>query len=61
MPSTPAKFTQADLARAIRAAKAEGMTVRVLRDGTIEIVPVSGGDPDLRPEAPVAARREFRL
>lgn len=36
MSRTPAKFTQADLARAVRAAKAEGMMVRVLPDGTME-------------------------
>lgn len=33
-----ARFTQADLARAIRAAEACGKAVRVRPDGTIEIV-----------------------
>lgn len=38
MSRTPAKITQADVARAIRAAKQAGAgAVRILPDGTIEI------------------------
>lgn len=56
--SRVAKFTQADLARAVRVAKAMGMVTRVLPDGTIEIADKAG---DATPEKPVAARREFSL
>ena len=46
MPRTPARVTQADIARALRAAQQVGapMAVKLLPDGTIEIVPVSAGD-----------------
>lgn len=40
MPRPPAKFTETDLKRALKAARAVGgedMAVRVLPDGTIEI------------------------
>jgi hypothetical protein len=38
MSRTPARITQADVARAIRAAKQAGAgTVRILTDGTIQI------------------------
>lgn len=38
MPRRPARYTQADVARAIRAAKQAGAgTVRVMPDGTIQI------------------------
>ena len=40
MPRTPARFTQTELARAMRVARAEGMTVEVRPDGSIRIVPV---------------------
>lgn len=40
MPRTPAKVTQADIARVMRVAKAEGMTVEVRPDGSIRIVPI---------------------
>jgi hypothetical protein len=40
MPRTPAKVTQAEIARALRVAKAAGMTVEVRPDGTIRIVPM---------------------
>ena len=44
MSRTPARFTQADAARAIKAAKQAGAgAVRILRDGTIKI--------DLQPES----------
>ena len=39
MSRRPARFTQADLNRAIKAAKQNGMGVEVLADGTIRIVP----------------------
>ena len=40
MPRTPARFTQTELARAMRVARAEGMTVEIRPDGSIRIVPV---------------------
>lgn len=36
------RFTQAELARALRVATAAGMTVEVTPDGCIRIVPVHG-------------------
>lgn len=39
MPRRPAIFTEADLARAVKVAKSQGMAVEVTRDGTIRIVP----------------------
>lgn len=49
MSRTPARFTQADVQRAIRAVKASGetMAVEIRPDGTIRLVPV--GD-EKRPE-----------
>lgn len=63
MGMTPAKFTQADFARAIRAAKAEGMsvTVRMLPDGTVEFIIRPPEVQDVRPVQPVAARAVGRL
>lgn len=58
MSRTPATFRQIDLARAIRAAESCGKSVRVLRDGSFQIVEK---DADVTPEKPVEARREFRL
>ncbi len=50
MSRTPARFTQADVARSIRAAKQAGAgSVRLLTDGTIRI--------DLQPE-PVGDKQE---
>ena len=40
MSRPPSRFTQSELARAMRVAKAEGMTVEVRPDGSIRIVPV---------------------
>jgi hypothetical protein len=40
MTNTPAKFKVADLARAMKVAKAEGMTVRIEPDGSFVIVPI---------------------
>jgi hypothetical protein len=51
MPRTPARVTQADVARAIRAAKQAGAgKVRILTDGTIEIEPTPS--PQSVPETP---------
>ena len=58
MPRSPARFTQADLARAIRAAEACGKTVRVLRDGSFEIVEKEA---DTTPAKPVEASQRITL
>lgn len=62
MPRTPARFTQADLARAARVARdlGHGWRARVTCDG--EII-VEEGAPQAEPtlSKPVAATREFRL
>lgn len=41
MSRRPATFTKADLARAMAVAREHGMTVEVLPDGTLRIVPVN--------------------
>lgn len=56
MPAAPAKLTQADVARALRAAKAQGMTVRILTDGSLLLVPL----PETTPAAPEPARVDSR-
>ena len=45
MPRTPARFTQADIARAIRAIDAIGTlhSIEIAPDGTIRIVPYEPG------------------
>jgi hypothetical protein len=45
MPRRPARVTQADIARAIRAAEQAGSprTVEIAPDGTIKLVPVEAG------------------
>lgn len=55
MPRTPARVTQADIARALRAAQQVGapMAVKLLPDGTIEIVPVTPGDSGEKTAKPV--------
>lgn len=40
MSRRPATFTKADLSRAMAVARENGMTVEVLPDGTMRIVPV---------------------
>jgi hypothetical protein len=45
MPRTAAKVTQADIARVLRAAKAEGMTVEVRPDGAIRVVSEAVANP----------------
>jgi hypothetical protein len=49
MPRAPAKFTQADIARGLRAVKASGvaMAVEISQDGKIRLEPVDGAE---RPE-----------
>lgn len=49
MPRTPARVTQADMARALRAAKAVGgVRVEVKPDGTIVLAPVEADAPKPR-------------
>lgn len=50
MPRTPAKVTQADIARALRAIKQTGadMAVEVAADGTIRIVPAEKAKVDFQ-------------
>lgn len=47
MPRTPARITQADIARALRAVAAAGVRARVevAPDGTIAIIPLDAGEP----------------
>lgn len=40
MSRRPATFTKADLSRAMKVARENGMTVEVQADGTIRIVPI---------------------
>lgn len=61
MSRTPAKVTQADVARAIRAAKQAGAgSVRIMPDGTIkiDIQPEKARDPQ---ENQIAERRRLVL
>lgn len=61
MPRTSARVTQADIARAIRAAQQVGapMAVDILPDGTIRLMPVQGPLPAPAPERMVKlAKRE---
>jgi hypothetical protein len=44
MSRTPAKNTQADIARALRAAKALGMTIEIMPNGTIKVIPCNQDD-----------------
>lgn len=53
--SRAAKITQAEIARAIRAAEACEKAVRMLPDGTIEFVEKPAAE--VMPEPPVEARR----
>lgn len=59
MPRTRARFTQEELARALRAAKPLGMIVRVLPDGSIMFTEPEGAD--VKPSRPLEARQEFGL
>lgn len=62
MPRRPAKVTQAEIARALRAAKQEGMAVRVLADGTIEIyTPTAEKEVIPTSRETVAAKRNWVL
>ena len=58
-----ARFSQADVTRALRAAKKEGLNVKIQPDGTIifvekELSTQPTGAPDAQPLAP---ERDFRL
>jgi DNA-binding MarR family transcriptional regulator len=60
MSRTPAKVTQADVARALRAMKAAGFVgkVQIKRDGTIEILPLGGRErQEALEEGPAVDRR----
>lgn len=52
MPRPLSRFTQSEIARALRVAQAQGMTVEIRTDGTMRIVPVD----QPRPEPALAAR-----
>jgi hypothetical protein len=57
MSRTPARVTQADISRALRAAQAVGanVTVEVAPDGTIRLVPHD------KPQAELAPRKKIVL
>lgn len=59
MSRTPAKFTQVDVRRALRAARAvdPDLTVRIMPDGSLLLV----REPDVTPDEPLASRPEYRL
>ena len=50
MSRRPATFTKSDLARAMAVARLHGMTVEVLADGTIRLVPIPQGQVDTASE-----------
>lgn len=58
MPRTAATFTQADIARAIRAAKAEGMRVRLTRGGDLIIESPLESPPTAMDLPPATAERD---
>jgi hypothetical protein len=62
MSRSPARATQADIARAIRAVQQTGarMEIEIAPDGTIRIVPVPEPQDALKIST-VALRKEFRL
>lgn len=60
MSRTPAKFTQADINRAVRAAKAAGGVVKLSPDGTITIDPQPDATGE-KPVKPVEPQREIVL
>jgi hypothetical protein len=61
MSRTPARVTQADIARAIRAAKQAGAgAVRVLPDGSI-MIDLQASNPPVLPQKDVAPMKEFVL
>jgi hypothetical protein len=61
MSRRPASITQADVARAIRAAKQTGAgAVYVLPDGTIQI-DLQAPNPSVLPQKDVAPKKEFVL
>jgi hypothetical protein len=52
MPRPASRLTQSEIARALRVARAEGMTVEIRPDGTLRIVPME----ESRPQPALAAR-----
>lgn len=56
MSRRPAVITQADVDRAMKVAEKRGMTVRILPDGSIIIVPQL-----MAPDAPVDWKGDIRL
>jgi hypothetical protein len=46
MAKPASRITQSEIARALRVAKAEGMTVEIRPDGVLRIVPVDHPNPE---------------
>jgi hypothetical protein len=63
MPRRPARFTQADIARALRAVGQTGarVAVEITPDGTIRIVPAGKGDASAADRCSVANAPEIVL
>jgi hypothetical protein len=62
MSKTAARFTLADIARAIRAAKEQGAAaVEILPDGTIRVVISINDNGETKPEAETPKVRDFKL
>lgn len=60
MPRAPARFTQAEIARVIRAAKAEGVQAVEVHEGKLRLVLISEKDgkrPDREPNGAGKARK----
>jgi hypothetical protein len=58
MPRRAARFTQADVNRATKAAQAAGMAVELLPDGIIRLIPIRTGE--TAAPAPVSAFDEWK-
>ena len=63
MPRTPAKVTQADIARALRAAEQAGVrvVVEIAPDGTIRLIPATNNQELSRGQLPVEREKEIVL
>ena len=62
MSKTAARFTLADIARAVRAAKEQGAAaVEILPDGTIRVVICIKDKGETKPEAETPKVRDFKL
>jgi hypothetical protein len=62
MSKTAARFTLADIARAVRAAKEQGAAaVEILPDGTIRVVINSNQRAETKPESEMPKVRDFKL